>query len=198
MAKRSDDEHGWLAAARGGSREALGNALEACRRYLLRVANHRLAPDLRAKGGASDVVQQTFLEAQRDFAQFHGDNEAQLLAWLRQLLLNNMANFERGFRGVGKRLVSLEVPLNAGGSSTAGGCLAAASPSPSQVAIENEETKALAAAIERLPTDYRRVIELRHREQYTFEQIALTMGRSTSGARTLWLKAVERLNQELS
>ena len=53
-----------LAAARTGSSEALGQALQACRGYLLLLAERELDPDLRAKGGASDVVQETFLEAQ--------------------------------------------------------------------------------------------------------------------------------------
>src|SRR5437870_8093656 len=88
----------WLAEARAGSPEALGQMLEACRGYLLLVAQRELAPDLRAKGGASDLVQETFLEAQRDFPRFSGRSEAELLAWLRRLLLNNLANFTRHYR----------------------------------------------------------------------------------------------------
>ena len=65
MSEPSDEFAGWLIAARAGSSEALGRALEACRRYLLLVAEQDLDPDLRAKGGASDLVQQTFLEAQQ-------------------------------------------------------------------------------------------------------------------------------------
>ena len=67
-----------LADARAGSREALGRALDACRGYLLLVAQGELAPDLRAKGGASDLVQETLLEAYRDFALFHGGSEGEL------------------------------------------------------------------------------------------------------------------------
>src|SRR4051794_37421346 len=91
----------WLPGARAGAPEALGQLLEAWRGYLLVVAQRELDPDLRAKGGASDLVQETFLEAQRDFPRFHGDSEAELLAWLRRLLLNNVANFTRSYRGTG-------------------------------------------------------------------------------------------------
>ena len=45
----------WLTAAQAGSNDALGQALEACRAYLLLVAERELDPNLRAKGGASDV-----------------------------------------------------------------------------------------------------------------------------------------------
>src|SRR5437764_3357307 len=103
MPRSSQDAAQWLPAARCGSREALGRALDACRRYLLLVADKELDAELQAKGGASDLVQQTFLEAQRDFARFHGDSEAELLAWLRRLLLNNLADFRRLYRGTGKR-----------------------------------------------------------------------------------------------
>jgi hypothetical protein len=68
-----------LAAARRGSREALGQSLEACRRYLLAIADRQLDQDLQAKGGASDLVQETFLEAQRDFGQFHGPSPDELI-----------------------------------------------------------------------------------------------------------------------
>src|SRR5829696_9456278 len=107
-----------LAAARGGSPEALGDALEACRAYLLKIAEADLDPALRAKGGASDLVQQTFLEAQRDFGRFAGGSEEELLAWLRQLLRNNLANFARDYRRTGKRRLDRERLLDAGGASS--------------------------------------------------------------------------------
>lgn len=197
MANSQEGAEHWLPDARAGSKEAMGQALETCRPYLLRVADRRLAPDLRAKGGASDMVQQTFMEAQRDFGQFQGETKAELLAWLRQLLLNNMANFERTYRGTGKRQISREVALNDGDSSSTGYELAGAVPTPSRQAMENEEAAALERALGRLPEELRRVIELRHQQQYTFDEIARAMNRSASGARALWLRAIERLNEEL-
>src|ERR1700751_3723750 len=98
----------WLPGARAGSPEALGQLLEACRGYLLLIAQREIDPDLRAKGGASDLVQQTFLEAQRDFADFRGETEAELLGWLRQILLHNLASFARKFRETAKRRLAAE------------------------------------------------------------------------------------------
>src|SRR5262249_46344878 len=100
-----------LLAARAGSREALGEVLEACRAYLLLVANKEIDPQLQAKGGASDLVQETFLEAQRAFGRFQGTTADELRAWLRQLLLHNVADFGRRYRGTGKRRVEREVRL---------------------------------------------------------------------------------------
>src|SRR5262245_9801346 len=91
------------AHARADTGDARRRLLEALRGYLLMVAGEELDPALRAKGGASDLVQETFLEAHRDFNQFRGADEAELLAWLRRLLLNNVANFGRRYRGTEKR-----------------------------------------------------------------------------------------------
>src|SRR5262245_66692989 len=82
-----------LQAARAGSTEALGRVFEGCRHYLLLVANEGLESDLRAKAGASDLVQDTFLEAQQAFIRFQGTSERDLLAWLRQILLYTLGNF---------------------------------------------------------------------------------------------------------
>src|SRR4051794_12098658 len=87
-----------LASAQAGCPAALGQALEACRNYLLWIARREIDPDLQSKGGASDLVQETFMEARRDFASFRGDSEQELLAWLRRLLLNNLSNFVRRYR----------------------------------------------------------------------------------------------------
>src|ERR1700730_6102303 len=87
-----------LAAARAGSPEAMGQVLDACRGYLLSIASQELDPQLQAKGGASDLVQETLLHAVRGFGHFDGATEAELLAWLRRLLLNNLIDFKRLYR----------------------------------------------------------------------------------------------------
>jgi RNA polymerase sigma-70 factor (ECF subfamily) len=170
MAEPPGDATHHLPAARAGSREALGQVLEACRAYLLRIANEGVPADVQAKGGASDLVQETFLEAHRDFARFQGNTEAELLAWLRCLLLNNVSNFARGYRATGKRQVGREVPLAGGDSSTAGEAgFVANTSSPSMEAMAREKAEAVARALERLPEDYRRVITLRNQERREFD-----------------------------
>ena len=198
MAKPVGDVVQKLAAARAGSPEALGQVLETFRGYLLLVAGRELDPELRAKGGASDLVQDTFLEAQRDFGQFRGSSVEELRAWLRRLLLNNMANFTRQYRERSKREVGREIALEAGGSShERGGGLVANTLSPSGEALAQEQAQALAQAMKQLPPDYRRVLALRHEEQLTFEQIGQQMQRTANAARMLWLRAVERLQKEM-
>ena len=187
-----------LAAARTGSSEALGQALQACRGYLLLLAKRELDPDLRAKGGASDLVQETFLEAQKDFAHFQGNSEDELRAWLRQILLHNLANFTRRYRATAKRRLGREVALGVTGSSAdrEGGLIAGAL-SPSGLAMQEEQAQALRRALERLPDDYRQVILLHYQEQRPFKEIAPLMHRSYESVRSLWARAIRRLRQEM-
>src|SRR5262245_22868643 len=198
MPQQDLDAARWLAAARAGSLEAMGETLEQCRDYLLLIARQELNPALQAKGGASDLVQETFLEAQRDFGQFQGETRAELLAWLRRLLLNNLANFARHYCDTDKRQVGREQPLASGTSSAdRGGGLPATLCSPSGQAIGREQAEAVQRALDGLPEDYRQVVLLRYREERSFEEIGRIMGRTANAIRKLWLRAVERLKDEL-
>jgi RNA polymerase sigma-70 factor, ECF subfamily len=197
MADWAKDGDLLLAAARRGSREALGQSLEACRRYLLAIADRQLDPDLQAKGGASDLVQETFLEAQRDFEQFQGSSPDELRAWLRQVLLHNLGAFTRKFRTTSKRAIALEVALQANGSSVGvGDGLAAPNVSPSALVMEQEQVIALRRALDRLPEDFRRIVVLRFEEGRSFEEIGLLTDRSPAAARKIWSRAMERLRLE--
>ena len=51
--------------------------------------------------------------------------------------------------------------------------------------------------MERLPEDYRRVIQLRYREGLSFEQIGEVLERTPNSARKLWARAIERLKSDL-
>jgi RNA polymerase sigma-70 factor (ECF subfamily) len=198
MSPASRDAAQFLPAARSGSRDALGQVLEACRDYLLLVANKELDPQLQAKGGASDLVQQTFLEAQRDFGRFQGDSEEELLAWLRRLLLHNLADFTRRYRGTGKRQAERERPLLSDSTTnTPEGGLADSTLTPSGQVMAQEQDEALERAMQRLPEDYRRVLTWRYQEERSFEEIGKLLERTPNAARKLWLRAVERLRQEL-
>jgi RNA polymerase sigma-70 factor (ECF subfamily) len=174
----------WIVDARQGDREALGRLLEMCRHYLLAVANKELTPALWAKVAPSDIVQDTLLEAGRDFRAFHGGNEEELLAWLRGILRHNVANVRRHFE-TGKREVVREVSLE---ESTA-----LSFETPSREAQAREQDEQLAQAIEQLPEHYRQVLLWHTTEHLTFTQIADKLGSTTDAVRKLWGRAVEEL-----
>src|SRR5262249_27352492 len=149
--------------------------------YLAVLARVQIEGRLRAKVDASDLVQQTLLEAYRDFAHFRGATEAEWLAWLRQILSHNAANFGRQDPGTHKRQARREVALaNGGDASTPRGLPAPADrgESPSQELLRKERELQVADALTRLAPDYREVILLRNLQRLSFQEVAERMGRS--------------------
>jgi RNA polymerase sigma-70 factor (ECF subfamily) len=187
-----------IAEARVGSLPALGRLLEMCRAYLLGVANRELDSQLQAKAGASDLVQEAFVEAQRIFARFQGNTADELLAWLRAILLNKLSDFERHFRATGKRQVGREVALDQGSEARPpGDLLQGDAPTPSSLAAREELSEAVRLAMARLPEHYRQVLVWRQWEDLPFEEIGRRLNRTMDAARMLWWRALERLQQEL-
>jgi RNA polymerase sigma-70 factor (ECF subfamily) len=187
-----------LAAARGGSREALGQLLSQCHCYLLQIARRELPRDLQPKGGASDLVQDTYLEAQRFFDRFEGRSATELRAWLRCLLLHHTAKVGRRFRNTQKRRLAREVSLDSFQPPTATDDLPAAPvPSPSAHLLAQERQEILWRVLNQLPDDYRTVMLLRYQKEMTFEEIGRNMRRSDDAVRMLWARALERLKHEL-
>jgi len=182
-----------LEAARNGNKEAQGRLLETCRRPLLYFARRQLHPDLQAKGGASDVVQDAFFNALREIDTFQGCTPEQLLNWLRTIMRRGLANFERQFSGQ-KRRVAMEVPV---GETRVRMDVRDAGPSPSEVVMRRERSESIARVVARLPENLRQVVQLRQEGKLSFEEIGRRIGRSGLAARHLWLRAITELGREL-
>ena len=69
-----------------GTDERAVGELARFRPYLLMLARLQFDEMLQAKLSASDVVQQTLLEAHQCRAEFRGRNDQEHAAWLRQIL----------------------------------------------------------------------------------------------------------------
>ena len=104
-----------LTRARAGDAAARDALFERCRNYVAVVARTQVESWMRPRIDASDIVQQTLLEAHRGLAKFAGDSEGEWLAWLRQILTHNTQDFIRRCR-TEKRGGAVEVSLDAGGS----------------------------------------------------------------------------------
>src|SRR5438105_15042026 len=103
----AEPEH-LLRQARAGDAGPLGELLELYRRYLAVLARVQIGQRLQGKVDASDLVQETFLEAHQNFARFRGTSEAELVRWLRQILAGNLADLFRRYLGTQGRDVRLE------------------------------------------------------------------------------------------
>jgi len=199
VSSASDAPEALLGLARASDAAALGRLLEGYRNYLRLMARSLIGQALRLKLDPSDLVQETFLEAQRDFLRFRGGDEPELVAWLRKILVHNLANqveFHRAGRRDLRREASLEAELDRSGAALHR-LLAAPISSPSARAVRREEAVRLADALERLPADYREVFVLRNLERLPFERVAERMGRTGGAVRKLWGRALIQLTDAL-
>jgi RNA polymerase sigma-70 factor (ECF subfamily) len=175
-------------------------SLERYRDYLTLLTRVQMAPQLRGKLAPSDVVQQTILKAHEKRGQFRGQTEAEWAAWLRQILVNTLAEAVRAF-GRQRRDVALERSLEAAvddSSARLERWLAADQSSPSQRAVREEDMLRLAHAVAQLPEDQRTALEMRHVQGCALATISHEMGRSEASVAGLLRRALKQLREMLS
>lgn len=184
--------------ARNGKPEDLDRLFAACRNYLTFVARAQVENWMQSKVDASDLVQQTLLEAHRDFSRFEGKTEGEWLAWLKRILSHNTGDFVRQFRGTSKRQINREVPLARprDDSKMVGAPEPAADvESPSQFLVRQELELQVADALATLTDDHQQVIILRNLQRLPFDEVARQMNRSRPAAQMLWLRAIRKLQE---
>ena len=139
--------------ARNGDSTAREEIIGQCRNYLLLVANQELDQPLQAKCAPSDLVQNTLLAATEHFEDFRGQDRRTLLAWLRQILVNEIRDARRKFLQAEKRDVRREQYASSL-SKHDGQQAALADPhlTPSSEAAAQDEALRLRQALGRLPT----------------------------------------------
>ena len=162
----------------------------------------RLEIDSRFQGkfSASDAVQQTLLEAWKDWDGFRGTEEPQRLAWLRQILAHQLAHLARHYAGTQKRDVSREVSMQdslAKSSDRLAGMLPTDISTPSIQAAAREQQLRLAEVLQKLPDDYREVIVLRNLQELPHAEVARRMDRKEGAVRMLWVRALKKLREEM-
>ncbi|NLX95332.1 MAG: sigma-70 family RNA polymerase sigma factor [Rhodopirellula sp.] len=188
-----------LQKARQGDPSCRDQLFEMCRSYLGLIARAQVETWLRVKVDASDLVQETMLEAHRDFDRFEGESEKQWMAWLRRILSNNVADFVRQYHGTAKRQVRREVRFRDGAESGEDGRgapePAAPGGTPSEELLRIDDELRVAAALGQLPPDYQEVILLRNLQRLPFNEVAEQMGRSRPAVQMLWMRAIKRLQE---
>ena len=188
-----------LERARTGDNAVLGQLLGSYQNYLRLLARIEIGRRLQGKVDASDIVQETFLDAHKHFPTFRGQAEAQFVQWLRAILAGTLANVVRRYLGTQARDLNLEQQLanDLDQSSCAlANILVDPNSSPSQQAIRGEQSLKVTEALSRLPEDYQTVLILRHLEGLTFPQVAERMERSLDSVEKLWLRGLTKLRKE--
>ena len=188
-----------LDQARRGDREALGRLLEAQRPALHRLAERQLGGRVAVRVDASDVIQQTFLEAHRSFERFAGRGARELAAWLQGILGHKVAGAVRDHALLQKRDVRRDRSLDdsAGGAGLLKQQLDAGLSTPSQKAIRGEEARRLSEALTLLPDDQREAVRLRHLEGRALADIARHLGRTQAATAGLIKRGMQALRRQL-
>lgn len=190
-----------IEAAREGDPGALFAATERLRPYLEAVARAVLKGRLAGKVDPADVVQQSLLASVERFAQFEGETPAELQRWLVAIVRNEAKNLLRYWHQ-DKRLVAAEdavagsraiKPTDDGASTR----LPAGEPSPSRLVAAREEASRMLATLDRLPSEQRTILTLRHFEGLSHAEIAERLGRTPDAIRQAWVRALRSLRRAL-
>ena len=179
--------------------ESDGSALEHFRSYLHLLAQLHLDPRLASKLDASDLVQQTMLQAHQARDQFRGRSDGERAAWLRQILARNLAHAVRDFgrdkRDVGREH-SLEAAIEAS-SVRLEAWLAVEQSSPSQQAQRNEQAVRLAEALDHLPEAQREAVVLHYFQGCTVADVGRCLDRSPEAVAGLLHRGLKALREHL-
>jgi len=188
----SDDRQALLDRARRGDLAALGQLLQAYRPYIrviARAVRQGFAP---ARLDDSDLIQDTLLLAHRAFPRFRGATVAEFAGWLRQLTIRTVGHAARAHLGTGKRDAGIEQPLaDLDVIPVPDGI------SPEVSAAQHERAAQLAAAVEQLPEEMRRVLLGRLLEALPYSSLATRLGKSEGALRVIYTRALRRLREIL-
>lgn len=185
---------------RSGNSELLGSLLNLYRNYMLIVAANHLDRRLRQRLDPSDLVQEAMLAAHRDFEDFRGQTERELMGWLRKILIHCIGHAVETHVKARKRDIRREAPQQPlpDASNDANPWiqnLMGKDSTPSEIFGRGEASLKLIQQLSKLKPEYRDVIVFRNLEGLSFDEVAAKMGRKPTNVRMLWLRAIEKFRE---
>lgn len=191
-----------LNAAKEGDETAKGELLNRFRPYLNVIAQRLLDHRIQGRLDHTDVVQVTYLEASRDFGDFNGKSVESLLAWLRNILKNNIATAHQEHLATQKRSARREIDLgikrkNDDSALGIENILPSESSTPSQRMMKSEAAAVLALCLERIPETQREAIRMRYLEGMSLKDISERMGKSEMAVAGLLKRGLQGLREAM-
>lgn len=193
-------------SSKSDSSSASQDDLQRFRPFLKALAERELLGSLRQKVDASDIVQQTMLQAVESQEQWRGQGDAAKAGWLKAILLNVTRGVSRSFHRLGRnvdRERSLE--RDSGGSSSNGDAsgvkaldLDGGHTSPSLALQTHEDQERILGAIEKLSPEQKQVLLLRYWEDHSLAEIAEKLGKSPDAVAGLLYRAMKVMRSELA
>jgi RNA polymerase sigma-70 factor (ECF subfamily) len=203
MADSSSDTARLLEQARAGDRAALNELFSRHRQRLRRMVELRLDRRLQARIDASDVIQEAYVEAVTRLEEYLREPAYPLFLWLRLLVGERLLKLHRHHLGTQMRDAGLEVSIYRGALPAASSAALAAQllgkhTSPTQAAVRAERMLRLQEALNTLDPMDREVLSLRHFEEMTLAETALSLEITESAAAKRYIRALKRLKDILA
>jgi RNA polymerase sigma-70 factor (ECF subfamily) len=186
--------------AHGGDEAARQQLLEHYRDYLRRMVAVRLDRRLAARVDASDVVQETLVEAARRLDDYLRERPLPFYGWLRQLAGERIVDTHRRHVTTQRRSVTLEhrdLALPDASADDLVRRLFADNTSPSNHVMRQERHERLKRALASLPQRDREVLVMRHLEQLSTTEIAAMLEISEPAVKSRLLRALIRMREQM-
>jgi RNA polymerase sigma-70 factor (ECF subfamily) len=196
---RADIER--LRGAAGDGR-ALADLFARYRSRLKRMVKLRMDPRVQGRVDPSDVVQEAYIEAERQLRDYLNDPQLPVFLWLRLVAGQRLTVAHRRHLGVQARDAGREVSIYRGPIPEASSAALAAQllgrlTTPSQAAARAELKLRVQEALNDLDPIDREVLVLRHFEQLGNAETAAVLGIGPTAACNRYVRALERLRTVL-
>ncbi len=197
---RTDSE--LIVRATQGDLASASFLFERHRDKIKRMISLRMDRRLSARIDASDVVQETWLDCERRFAEFISNQSTTFFVWLRLLAAQRLVDLHRVHLGAQMRSIRNEVHLYAGAVPSASSISLAEQlignlTSASHAAQRGEIQIRIQEALNSMEPIDREVLALRHFEMLTNEETASVLGLKKAAASNRYVRALRRLKQIL-
>ena len=202
MWPNNEETRDLLERARQGDPEATERLLAEYREPLRRVVDLRLDPALARRIDASDIVQDVLIEANRRLAEYLRDPRMPFHLWLRHMAQDRIIDTHRQHRLAQRRSIDREQPMDRPAwmdqsSLQLAAQLIDAEQTPATAAIQRELQRRLYEAMDQLDGNDREIIQMRHHEQLSNQDVAQALELSEAAASMRYLRAVRKLRSLL-
>jgi RNA polymerase sigma-70 factor, ECF subfamily len=192
-----------LELAKTGDKAALNEIFSRHRDRLRRMVELRLDRRLQARIDASDVIQEAYVDAVNRLDEYLGDPKYPLFLWLRLMVGERLLKLHRHHLGTKMRDAALEVSIFRGALPAASSAALAAQllgkhTSPTQAAMRAERMMRVQEALNTLDPIDREILSLRHFEEMSLAETALSLGIEQAAAAKRYIRALKRLKTILA
>ncbi|MEZ6133640.1 MAG: sigma-70 family RNA polymerase sigma factor [Pirellulaceae bacterium] len=180
----------------------LGEEMELHRTRLKRLVELRLDQRVRGRVDASDVLQETQLEAFQRSGEYFSDPKVPVFIWLRYLTLQKVSQIHRQHLGTQARDATREISIFADPAPAATSAVLAAQlvghlTTASHAAVRAEMKLKVEQALNSMDDRDRELLSLLHFEQLTQREAAAVIGISEKALGGRYVRALAKLKRQL-